>query len=1169
MERKLIKKDSLEGIFADYAFEKMGSNGFLPLPLPTGSGKTTAIFNFIYCAVKEKLTSDKIILITSLKKNLQICELKRVFEEHGDSNLFKEKVLFLKSYMDCVTENLPELIADNQIPQDISDLTVFINLYNAVKYCNKFEKTNNPEIQEILVLRKNQILTELEPSFRSFLKKTLRDEFKEKLGKGANYKIKLDYINKTAAKKWKWVLTLYPQILTNEAQVYVMSMDKFLLKNDPIIENSYFFYRNKCNNAIIFIDEFDATKDTILKRLIEDAVKNKIDYVAAFSQIRDRLIQGQFPKEMTTPSHWQAESENGIERLEKVIPGWNDRVNQITERFNMQYVFKNTLNLFEDEIFLFQNIHSLLVSKRGDKKRIVFLTNDDNVQNEIFLAGDLIENEKSLNYMLKDIRGFLKFFCGGVWILACNLKERKDELNIEYSIDNAVNSILDNFFPGDKNEFKRFFKDSILLYYTTKEENKKNAFDASFFENGFTFYSIEDENDHSLRSVINLTELESTPEKILLGLCKKNRVFGVSATANYDTLMGNFALKHYLLPKLNKKYFELDKSELKILENRFNDSICNYGNVKIKTESISTGERYDFDSWKKIISDDEGAEEIYNLIQQQLSNEESKDFYYERRYLRIAKIFKTFIETEDIKSFLCLLTAFPSNNNKMNSTVLEKIFNILGKEKYSYKDNVCILRSGNDYEANKDELKSRLSKGEKILVISTYATVGAGQNLQYKIPENLRTVKINNFPDSEEKDFDAIYLDKPTNLLVQLKPNDTPENLVRYIAQAEYLKESGEISYRQSKKYIEDAFKLVFYGQKGSKLSIENLPSYLVYATKVIVQAIGRICRTNMKSPVIHIYYDAEIKKFMNKAMLKKNLLNPEFAKLIEDIPEEPEVDLAVKNMEELASTKSEYALSKIIKYVEEGRLGWKIDAIEDWQNLRAQVLKYPTMTEEEFIECDERFKPFYIELNEVNDRVYFERTGDYEEISVHFRKTEKCETVSADSARLSLLLLIPCVKELFLKQDFALSFKKAKYIICPPVFTNIYKGALGEVAGRAILEEEGIFLEEIKNTDLFELFDYKVSGKDIYVDFKHWSEYSAFLPRNEDLQPHIFKKLQRCNGKKAVIINLLADNDYAIRNQKEENLELITIPKLYETKDKSVKRDEAKLQKIINFIKG
>ena len=167
------------------------------------------------------------------------------------------------------------------------------------------------------------------------------------------------------------------------------------------------------------------------------------------------------------------------------------------------------------------------------------------------------------------------------------------------------------------------------------------------------------------------------------------------------------------------------------------------------------------------------------------------------------------------------------------------------------------------------------------------------------------------------------------------------------------------------------------------------------------------------------------------------------------------------------------------------------------------------------------------------------------------------------------VLLFVPCVKELFEEQGYAMEFKKAKYILCPPVFTNIYKGALGEVAGKAIFAQEGIQLEEISNPDLFELFDYKVPGKDIYVDFKHWSEYSSFLPRNEELQEHIFNKLKKCNGKKALIVNLLAENGYVIHNQKLDNLELRTIPKLYESENIPVKRNEDKLQSIIDFIRG
>ena len=516
-----------------------------------------------------------------------------------------------------------------------------------------------------------------------------------------------------------------------------------------------------------------------------------------------------------------------------------------------------------------------------------------------------------------------------------------------------------------------------------------------------------------------------------------------------------------------------------------------------------------------------------------------------------------------------IFDTIPGTKDLINKNFLEEVFNILGKDKYTFKNNVYILKGGADYDTNKSVLQNRLANGEKILVISTYSTIGAGQNLQYKIPEDVPIVKVNGFTASQEKDFDAIYLDKPTNLLTKLEQYDTPENLVRYIAQTEYFKESGEISYRLSRKLIEDAFKTVFFGQKCVANSLKDKQSYISYATKMIVQALGRICRTNMKPPQIHIFYDAEIGKFIDKEICNKNLLNPEFKALLDSIPDEVIPDVSISNMEELATTKSEYCLTRIRKFIEEGRQGWKFEAVKDWQELRMHVLKYPTMSEEDFFNCDERFKPFYIELPVENDRVYFERVGDYNEIQIHFNKTDKSETVSSESARLSLLLSIPCIRELFNKQGYATEFSKAKYILCPPAFTNIYKGALGEVSGKVIFAEEGIELEEIQNPELFELFDYKIPGKDIYIDFKHWSEYSLFIPRNEELQEHIFKKLNKCNGKKALIVNLLAENDYAIHDQNQENLELITIPKLYDSSNNTAKRNEAKLEKIIDFIRG
>lgn len=71
---------TLEEIIANYAFSKMQGNGLLLLPLPTGAGKSYTVFKFIHDTVVENVHNDKIIFITSLKKNLQPEELEERFE---------------------------------------------------------------------------------------------------------------------------------------------------------------------------------------------------------------------------------------------------------------------------------------------------------------------------------------------------------------------------------------------------------------------------------------------------------------------------------------------------------------------------------------------------------------------------------------------------------------------------------------------------------------------------------------------------------------------------------------------------------------------------------------------------------------------------------------------------------------------------------------------------------------------------------------------------------------------------------------------------------------------------------------------------------------------------------------------------------------------------------
>jgi len=95
---------------------KESNTGLLLLSMPTGSGKTYNVLNFIYSNYKKFADENKkIFFITNLKKNLPIEDLRKRFIEHGNEDDFEKHILFIDSNVDTVINNL--LKVDSEIPE--------------------------------------------------------------------------------------------------------------------------------------------------------------------------------------------------------------------------------------------------------------------------------------------------------------------------------------------------------------------------------------------------------------------------------------------------------------------------------------------------------------------------------------------------------------------------------------------------------------------------------------------------------------------------------------------------------------------------------------------------------------------------------------------------------------------------------------------------------------------------------------------------------------------------------------------------------------------------------------------------------------------------------------------------------------------------------------------
>ncbi len=105
------------------------------------------------------------------------------------------------------------------------------------------------------------------------------------------------------------------------------------------------------------------------------------------------------------------------------------------------------------------------------------------------------------------------------------------------------------------------------------------------------------------------------------------------------------------------------------------------------------------------------------------------------------------------------------------------------------------------------------------------------------------------------------------------------------------------------------------------------------------------------------------------------------------------------------------------------------------------------------------------------------------------------------------------------------LKFEMNEYLLSPVLFHNIYKGALGEVVGKFILNRElGIELSPITEPEYFEFFDYKLSS-DVYVDFKNWK--FTYVQDRDEIRKDILRKLEAIGAKRVYIINVVSDKNY------------------------------------------
>ena len=1138
------------------------SNGLFMCELPTGYGKTYTIVQVMKEYISDISNKKKIIYLTTLNKNLPVEELLEAFD--GDKQEYNKRVLHIRSNVDEVIEKLEEL----SIPEEFqtSDYIRLIRLVKKYKHIKESEFSDKEYIND---LRKK--IEKEESIFRRNISKKLAEEYKTKSSRLATIK---------KISKWKWIGQLYPAVFTDESQILCMSVSKFLKRNSCIIEPSYEFLKAPfLNGAIIFIDEFDATKATIQSEIIERSLTINEEYIGLFRQIIRGLNPKFLSKGITDAYHRISKEGRGQYTFEKILLEGKE----IEDKYHTNLSYKTAESaiskkqnfLLKDATYhtLFHNNKNYIRAAINNYENRIDIFFEDRAE---FFAHKKESKQNIVIFgLLREINRFLGHFKRFLFSWA---EKYMEDTNAERSaeddamtIDGAISSILKRL---DLNEVQQKLILGELCDPIAKHSSKKELLpDNSFYQEGLELFELEDSDLHLENTFLRLVDVRDTPEKILLYLSEKAIVYGISATAELGSVIGNYDL-NYLEEKLGNKYHATPVEVKSYIEKCLLENWKAYedGRIQIKTEVIKSKiNSYESEEMlKNLFNDQELAQYCISLIHNSVNTS-----YHITRYCNVVLSMCRFCKTANIQSFLYLGMALPKKcNPEFDQELIEKLFDLVRKDLSTESVSLIFLRS-EGYDKDKEALIERLERGEKIYIMSSYQTIGAGQNLQYKAPDKTKLIEL--IPDKGDgdkrhttKDIDAIYLGDVTNMTINTYKNErlSAEEFMEMLFQIEELRENDEFNFCETESMIKLAFQAYTTKKERKEINLlYNTKSVNLQANRHVMQAVGRMCRTFLKNPEIFLFIEEPLLEKLSVAELQKHILPPEMkalVKLREELGTEYSDDekMILKKAEN-ASSRGMWLIRQLLSR------NWNDESMNVWRELRRIVLKYPTVNAKIRDEND-TLRKLYITSGIPQNKYLFSQYSDFKDVTIDFgmdrigfrnsgRAKRKANTdevlvyeMSEEDSRLPFALKYSGMKEYFEKSGYATTFVANDYMMSPVLYYNIYKGALGEVAGSYILERElGISLSDITDPEKFEFFDYKMR-EDVYVDFKNWK--FTYTQDRESIKKEISYKMDEIRAKRVYIINLIDSGEHVATKQIDERI--IEIPGLIDENGKIIKEN-------------
>lgn len=1037
------------------------------LNAPTGSGKTYAIIH-VLCARCHADPHFRAWFVSDQKKNLKVEDF---IDAWGDEAEFYQHAAVLRGLVDTVDkllnkDPLPIALKTPAVADVLKTLQFQLQTY---RYAEKQQVGVNPAYQ---ALQKSEA--------------ALRQALIADLAERAGQTLPLDDAGIAAVQKWvrednnqigPWFDRVYPTIDLEARQLYILTTNKFILSYQPFFADTSQRLLDSplLPDSLVVLDEFDATMQTLQEQEIEEALKLKIDLVRLFHRIQAALNNVAV---LPVTVRERFEDERQLKKLQ-------EQAAQLLTQYHLDLLYKTTVPIAGTGFVINTPQRTIVSANRRWQARV------DEANNRVLLeqpdqshrAGQSDKSDGSglhfqtmLTQLARFIRRFVNFITAqSQWYI---------QTTPSMTAQDAASSLYDALgFAADQIKTLLAIGQAWPVSYHQAPTTRQWCYQ----DEGLSVFSLTDADSHDLRTNITAAFLQMTPEHYLLSVLKKAKVLGLSATATLPTVLDNYDLD-YLKAQLGEEFIEgnqcLSPATLQAL-----DLAPRYAAAGVTVQAELAG-------WADSIAElvhkrypkvSAKFDALTHALNDQLNLINKSTAYCRDRYLALIDSFIAFLGDSNMTSFLGLQEVLPRMQNypEMDQPFLQQVFATL-QEVLTNDDCELVVIAAKPEATVEQCLHDALqlvTNGKRVYLLSAYNTIGVGQDLQHDLSKGeakrVRSIAPSTAaaddPRRNKADLAGMYLGAVTHILPSGSFTMDADGVGMIVA-LERLYDADDIDYATLRQHF------LALATDSPVRQPQAARSYTFSYARMIIQAIGRMHRTFNRSPKLRVLAHKDVvDKLQN--VLAPIFHSPELDALLALDPK-PLVDRTkplqlIRWANLTANTRND--LNRLLRGLRNNQA-----AADRYDRLRWEILRHPTRDElpasvglgGQYLPNPERFTQYLAQS--YGDAANWQfGTG---------------EEISAAAAGLPTLLEYPGLPAAFAEANIPTTWAPQAYLLNPVQYRNLYRGALGEFAGRFIVEHEwGVQLKRFADLAHHELFDYWCGN--VAYDFKYWRQ----APRKTD----------------------------------------------------------------------